>query len=83
VQIKTVQGGDLDLSTSAGRMLTRILGSVARQESEHASERRKRAYVQKAQEGRWQTVNRAFGYPMTGSYRLTPGNARRPPPSTG
>jgi site-specific DNA recombinase len=66
VQIKTVQGGDLDLSTSAGRMLARILGSVARQESEHASERRKRAYVQKAQEGRWQTVNRAFGYTMTG-----------------
>ncbi len=39
-QLKTVQGGDLDLSTSAGRMLGRILGATARQESEHHAERR-------------------------------------------
>jgi len=39
---------------------------VARQESEHASERRVRAYVQKAENGRWQTANRPFGYTMTG-----------------
>uniref|UniRef100_UPI003F989402 recombinase family protein n=1 Tax=Mycobacterium sp. TaxID=1785 RepID=UPI003F989402 len=35
VMIRTVQAGDLDLSTSAGRMLATILGSVAQQESEH------------------------------------------------
>lgn len=51
VTIKTVQGGDLDLSTSAGRMVARILGSVARQESEHTAERRKRANAQKAVAG--------------------------------
>lgn len=66
VQIKSVQGGDLDLSNSSGRMLARILGSVARQESEHSSERRVRAYMQKAESGRWQTANRPFGYTMTG-----------------
>lgn len=66
VQIRTVNSGDLDLSTSAGRMVARILGSVARQESEHASERRVRAYTQKAEKGRWQTGNRTFGYSMTG-----------------
>lgn len=66
VEIRTVQGGTLDLSTSAGRMVARILGSVARQESEHSSERRVRAYVQKAENGRWQTANRPFGYTMTG-----------------
>jgi len=66
IQIRTVNGGDLDLSTSAGRMLARILGSVARQESEHKGERQKRANVQKAQSGRWQTANRTFGYTMTG-----------------
>lgn len=66
VQIRTVQGGDLDLSNSAGRMVARILGSVARQESEHKGERQKRANVQKAAAGKWQTSNRPFGYTMTG-----------------
>lgn len=67
VQIRTVNGGDLDLSTSAGRMLARILGSVARQESEHKGERQKRANEQKAAAGKWQTANRPFGYTMTGT----------------
>ncbi|OBA70641.1 hypothetical protein A5641_12220 [Mycobacterium sp. 1554424.7] len=66
VPIKTVQGGELDLATSAGRMIARILGSVARQESEHMSERRIRANTQKAQSGKWQTANRAFGYTLKG-----------------
>ncbi|BBX72206.1 recombinase family protein [Mycobacterium shinjukuense] len=66
VAIHTVQGGDLDLATSAGRMVARILGSVARQESEHTSERRVRANRQKAEQGRWQTANRPFGYTMDG-----------------
>jgi DNA invertase Pin-like site-specific DNA recombinase len=66
VSIKTVQGGDLDLSTSAGRMIARILGSVARQESEHKGERQKRANVQKSQNGKWQTANRPFGYTLKG-----------------
>src|SRR4029077_11035227 len=46
VSIKTVQGGDLDLSTSAGRMVAKILGSVAEQESEHKGERQRRANIQ-------------------------------------
>jgi DNA invertase Pin-like site-specific DNA recombinase len=66
VPIKTVQGGELDLSTSAGRMVARILGSVARQESEHMSERRIRANRQKAEAGKWQSANRTFGYTMKG-----------------
>ena len=66
IPIRTVQGGELDLSTSAGRMVARILGSVARQESEHMSERRKRANVQKAANGMWHTANRCFGYTMAG-----------------
>jgi DNA invertase Pin-like site-specific DNA recombinase len=66
VSIRTVQGGELDLSTSAGRMVARILGSVARQESEHMSERRIRANRQKAEAGKWQSANRTFGYTMKG-----------------
>jgi site-specific DNA recombinase len=66
VRIRTVHGGDLDLSTSAGKMVARILGSVARQESEHMSERRVRFNIQKAEQGKWQTAHRPFGYTMTG-----------------
>jgi site-specific DNA recombinase len=66
VQIRTVNGGDLDLSNSAGRMVARILGSVARQESEHKGERQKRANEQKAAAGKWQTTNRPFGYTLSG-----------------
>ncbi|MDC8981241.1 recombinase family protein [Mycobacterium marinum] len=66
IEIRTVQGGTLDLSTSAGRMVARILGSVARQESEHSSERRKRANVQRAASGRWVTTRRPFGYTLDG-----------------
>ena len=66
VEIRTVQGGDLDLSTSSGRMMARILGSVANGESEHKGERHKAANAQKAAAGKWQTANRTFGYTMTG-----------------
>lgn len=66
VPVRAVQGGELDLSTSAGRMVARILGSVARQESEHMSERRKLANAQKAANGLWSTANRPFGYTQQG-----------------
>jgi site-specific DNA recombinase len=69
VSIKTVQAGELDLSTSAGRMVARILGSVARQESEHHAERRVSACEQKAKTGRWETANRPFGYGATAKCR--------------
>jgi site-specific DNA recombinase len=66
VQIRTVNGGDLDLSNSSGRMLARILGSVARQESEHKGERQRAANMQRAAAGKWQTINRCFGYTFGG-----------------
>ncbi len=66
ISIKTIQGGDLDLPTSAGRMMARILGSVARQESEHKGERQVRANLQKAQLGKWSTCNRTFGFDLQG-----------------
>ena len=66
VEIRTVQGGILDLTTSQGKMVARIVGSVARQESEHSSERRVRANQQKASKGVWQTARRPFGYTLSG-----------------
>ena len=78
IQIRTVQGGDLDLSTSAGRMVARILGSVSHQGSEHKGERQERANVQKAAAGKWQTANRTFGYTMTGEPLEPEATAFRP-----
>jgi DNA invertase Pin-like site-specific DNA recombinase len=66
VKINAVQGGDIDLSTSAGRMIARILGSVARQESEHKGERHRLANEQKAAAGKWHSANRPFGYTSDG-----------------
>jgi DNA invertase Pin-like site-specific DNA recombinase len=61
VEIRTVNGGDLDLSTATGKMLATILGSVSFNESAHKSERQRRAARQKAQAGLPQWT-RAFGY---------------------
>jgi hypothetical protein len=62
--IKTVQGGDINLSNSTGKMVAQILGSVQEQESAHHSERRKFAYVP---QGKYDTHgNRTFGYGATG-----------------
>lgn len=66
VATQTVTAGELDLSTSAGRMVARILGSVARQEVEHKSERTRRAHLQAAQQGRWRGGARPFGYEADG-----------------
>src|SRR5262245_54261 len=42
VKIRTVNGGDLDLSNATGKMLARIVGSVSEMESEHKAERQRR-----------------------------------------
>lgn len=70
VAIRTVTAGDLDLSTSSGRMMASILGSVSAAEVEHKSERQRRAFAQMAQRGKpkW---NRAFGY-LDDTYQPNP-----------
>lgn len=62
VPTQTVQAGPLDLSTPSGRMIARQLGAVARYESEHRSERVRRAFLQNAQQGRRAGGPRPFGY---------------------
>jgi DNA invertase Pin-like site-specific DNA recombinase len=67
VSIKAVKAGELDLSTSAGRMMARILGSVARNESELKSERRVLANTRRASDGTWRRDQpRVFGYTQAG-----------------
>lgn len=67
VALRTVNGGDIDLSNSSGRMIARILGSVARQESEHKGERQQRANEQHRAAGEWNRAGqRPFGYTKEG-----------------
>lgn len=70
ILIATVNSGELDLSTSAGRMIARILGSVARQESEHHAERRREANLSRALSGAWRREgSRPFGFNNDGTHR--------------
>jgi site-specific DNA recombinase len=74
VPIRTVNGGDLDLSNATGKALARILGSINRMESEHKAERIKAAKVQRAEAGVWFTNTRVFGYTMDG--KIVPAEAK-------
>jgi site-specific DNA recombinase len=58
--------GEVDLSTSDGRFRARIMGTVARQESEKKSERLKRQRDQSARLCRFQGGRRPFGYEPDG-----------------
>jgi site-specific DNA recombinase len=51
IRIETVRAGILDLATPAGRMIARQLGTVARYESEHKSERQSRKALEIATNG--------------------------------
>lgn len=62
VDVVTVQAGEIDLSTPAGRMQARMLGTAARYESEHRSERTKLAHEAIARDGRWSGGRRPYGY---------------------
>jgi len=61
VRLATVTG-DLDLSTDTGRMMARILASVARGEVERKGARQKAANSQRADAGRMGWTRRPFGY---------------------
>ncbi|MFD9111590.1 recombinase family protein [Streptomyces bottropensis] len=71
ITTQTVQAGALDLATSGGRLVARMLGNVARHESEHKGERVARAMRQKALKGEWTGGIRPFGWGMpTGEMRI-------------
>ncbi|MDV3127591.1 recombinase family protein [Mycobacterium sp. 21AC1] len=68
--VQTVNSGDLNLATSAGKMTARILGSVSRQESEHHAERRRAANHRRRAAGAWRKEgSRPFGYHGDGTPR--------------
>jgi site-specific DNA recombinase len=65
LRIVTVNG-DIDLSNDSGRLVGRILASVARGEVERKGARQKRAQQQAAEQGRPAGGRRAFGYTSDG-----------------
>ncbi len=65
VRLATVSG-DVDLSTDAGRLVARILASVARGEVERKSARQRAAQAQAAKQGRRVGGRRAFGFEPNG-----------------
>ena len=65
VAVETVQAGEWDLSTPSGRLIARSLGTIARYESEHKSERVKRALQQRSASGKAHG-RRAYGWTPAG-----------------
>ena len=66
VAVATVQAGEYDLNTASGRMTARVVGAVARAESEQKSERIKRQREQAAARGEYHGGRRAYGYAPDG-----------------
>src|SRR6266545_4113021 len=62
LQVATAMAGEHDLASPSGRLQFRILGTLARYESEHRAERVMAHHDQLAQEGRWHGGRRPFGY---------------------
>lgn len=69
--VATVRSGDVDLSTADGRMVARIMGSVAQRESEKMGERISRAHRQALESGRTMGPNKRFGYYPDGTINPT------------
>jgi site-specific DNA recombinase len=77
IPVHTVTAGDVDLSTAHGRMTARIVGAVARHESEHKSERNRRKHLELAEKGLPSGGQRRYGYGPRGGSAGCPGD--RPP----
>lgn len=68
--LATVQAGDVELSSTQGRLVARLAGAVAAHESEHKSERIVRKHRELAEAGRWKGGPRPYGYRSLGDGRL-------------
>ncbi len=70
-RVSTVEGGEYDLSTSSGRMTARVVGAVARHESEHKAERLRSKVRQMVRDGDPPGGRAPYGYSRSaGSYLI-------------
>ncbi len=58
--------GDVDLATPYGAAVTRIMGAIARQESQQKGARQRAANAQRARDGRVPWTRRPFGFDVDG-----------------
>jgi len=66
-QVAVVAGGDIDLSSAAGRRIARIFAAIARGESEELAERQRRKNRERAERGLPHGLSRRpFGYAANG-----------------
>jgi site-specific DNA recombinase len=66
VEVATHMAGDYDLSTAGGRLVARVVGAVARHESEEKSERLVLKMTELAERGRFHGGQRPYGYAKDG-----------------
>lgn len=66
LQVQTVSAGPVDLSSASGRMVARMLGTVAQHEVDHARERMKRKKADMAARGEYRGGMRPYGYEKDG-----------------
>jgi len=71
IEIRTVKAGQIDLSTSTGRLSATMFASIARYEVERSAERIKSAKQQQALDGKFRGGPRPFGY-QDGGMELDP-----------
>jgi site-specific DNA recombinase len=67
VGVHTVKGGEIDLETPEGRLQARMLGTLARYESEHRSDRVRRAMKHNADNGNDHGGRRKYGWNPDGA----------------
>jgi site-specific DNA recombinase len=67
VTVHTVKGGEIDLESPEGRLQARMLGTLARYESEHRSDRVRRAMRQNADRGLDHGGRRRYGWKPDGT----------------
>jgi site-specific DNA recombinase len=66
VEIRTCKAGDIDLSTTTGRMVARILGATAQAEAETIRDRVRRKMADLISKGAWKGGPRPFGWNVIG-----------------
>jgi DNA invertase Pin-like site-specific DNA recombinase len=62
IEIAVVKSGDIDLNTTNGKMIARILGATAQAEAETIRDRIKRKMEDKISKGEWVGGPRPFGF---------------------
>jgi DNA invertase Pin-like site-specific DNA recombinase len=67
-EVRSVVGGEIDLSTAEGRFRAQMLGAVGEFESARRGERVKARARQRAEEGRVTAGSRPFGWQSAGKY---------------